>query len=216
MRIENTKSRQNFQAIHIASLKSHLNNKETPLEIYQLTKSDRDYLTHLTETIDFEKLMPSIDASHMKIWKNIFRISKSIAFNRWKTTLLCAHEGKPCGIMVYSTLPINTKLDTICTWPTKENKKVPNAGQTLFYMLFKNFLNTENRQIELNAITNGPFDAVSKYMKLGFKQYGGENNTLLMRAKRNDIHETFKRLNTFIKETPSEPPEEINLFEKLT
>ncbi len=60
------------------------------------------------------------------------------------------------------------KINTICAWPVEPDKKVPYAGKTLFSVLFRDFLQNDYMYIDLDAITNGPFNAVAKYMSLWF------------------------------------------------
>ena len=65
------------------------------------------------------------------------------------------------------------------------------------------------------SILHGPFDTVSKYTRLGFKQVGGENWLVAMRTNRETTEKTMKHLNNIINTTQKNNNKEINLLDTL-
>lgn len=103
----------------------------------------------------------------------------------------------------------------MCTWPTEFGKKVKFAGQTLFYQLFKDFEQIKGKRIKLEAITNGPFDTVSKYEKLGFKKTSNMHPTKVeMETTAPKVKDTLKSLNNNINYEEVEP-EKVHLTSEL-
>ncbi len=81
--------------------------------------------------------------------------------------------------------------------------------------MFTDFLGSKANILSLDAILNGPFDTVSKYSRLGFKQVGGENWLVAMRTNRDTTEKTMKHLNNIINTTPTNSNKELNLLETL-
>ena len=148
-----------------------------------------------------------------EIWREIFNITITDAKNSQNTSLLAVFQNKAVAILNYTENNSKYKVKSVCSWPAKRDKKVPYAGKTLFAVLFKHFLQNNGKYIDIDAITNGPFNAVGKYMSLGFKQRGGENYILAMRAENENIAKTVKSLDEFIKITPVSENKEVSLFE---
>lgn len=216
MRISETKNyKQNFTAYNIANTKNILNNIETNLKIYELTPNDSKFLKELRESVNLEKLMPELDKNKHNVWQQIFNIAVSQASNSSKKGLLAAYNNKPCGIMAYTPNNSKYKIETICTWPVEPQKKVPFTGKTLFDILFMDFLKSKANFIDLDAVTNGPFNAISKYMSLGFKQRGGENNITAMRINRENVLKTVEEFNNIIKIIFKKTQNEIDLSQTL-
>ena len=90
------------------------------------------------------------------------------------------------------------------------------AGQTLFKQIFEDFKNSNANIINLTAITDGPFSTVSKYMRLGLKQTGSEDNLVTMRTNREAITKTLEKLNENIKTTQISDGKDENLFDVLS
>ena len=81
--------------------------------------------------------------------------------------------------------------------------------------MFTDFLKSKANIIDLTAILNGPFDTVSKYSKLGFKQIGGENWLIAMRTNRDTTQRTVKHLDDIINTTQKDKNLDINLLNIL-
>ena len=214
MKIQNKQIyQQNFQALHIAETKNYIKNVETPISIYHLGENDRNYLYNLKKTIKFKDLMPKLPECLIEVWQGIFNVAITQSLNTKKVGFIEFYNKKPCGLMVYTPENFRYKLDAISTWPTEPEKRVPFAGKTLFKIMFEDFLKTDAKFIDLDAVTNGPFNAVSKYMSLGFKQRGGENCIIAMRTGRDNVRETSSALEKFIRIRMLQNTEDIPLSE---
>ena len=104
------------------------------------------------------------------------------------------------------------EITRVCTWPVKKCEKVPLAGKTLFKTAFEDFLKSNARTIEIDAIKNGPYDTVSKYEQLGFIQTDVLPTKVKMELSSQKAEESFKKLSERIDYELAEP-ERVNLFE---
>lgn len=204
-----------FGALHLASTKNILNGTETSIDIYQLEAKDSQFIKSLRSTVKLDKLMPQIPEQKSETWRWIKDMVFYEVFDKKKTGLAAYVNGKPCGLMAYTHNASNYHVNTVCTWPTEPEKKVPFAGKTLFKVLFEDFLKSKAKYIDLNAVTFGPFDAVAKYMSLGFKPLETKNGFTQMSITRNAVENSLKNLNTLIKNQPIEELAEVDLS-KLT
>lgn len=218
MQINNhTPQKINFQAIHIANCKNIIKNTETNIKLYSLdAKNDRPFLIRLPGAINMKNLMPDMTDYAYGRWHDMLQFAVMGALEQDKKTLIAATDNKPCGIAVF--LPGKNKfhLDCICTWPVEFGKKVTLAGSTLFKQLFEIFIQSKADKIKLEAITNGPFDNVSKYKKLGFIDLGWMNDhEIVMETNVPRVKSTLQRLNDliFTEEIKNSPKE--NLLETL-
>ena len=205
-----------FGAIKIAETKNYLKRIETPIIVYELTQKDIAFLNHLKK-LKMKELMPGANLfDYMyEIWQEIFNIAVEQAKSKSHVSLLGVFNNRPCSILNFSKQKGEYKINTICSWPAESDKKVTFAGKTLFSILFKDFLKNNGTHIDIDAVTNAPFNGVSKYMSLGFRQRGGENYILAMRAEKDSIEKTSKILDEFIKIVPFYETEEINLLDIL-
>ena len=204
-----------FGAIKIADTKNYIKNIETPISVYFLTEKDTAFLNQLKKIINMKNLMSGLPENMYNIWQEIFNLSITQAKNSSNVTLMGFFRNKPCSIVNYTKEKKSYKIYTICSWPVERDKKVPYAGKTLFSLLFRDFLQNDYKYIDLDAITNGPFSAVSKYMSLGFKQRGGENYILSMRAGKENVLRALHSLDSFMTITPCTSFKEVNLLEKI-
>ncbi len=206
-----------FNGIHIANSTNCIKNTETSIDLYLITHKDKSFLKKLRETIQTAKLMPDkhITKPEFDRWQEMLDVAVDKAFSTERKCFIAAKNNKPCGIITYHTGKNKYYLDCICTWPIEIGKKVTLAGQTLFKQMFTDFLNSKANFIDLTAILNGPFDTVSKYTRLGFKQTGGENWLVAMRINRNTTERTMKHLNDIINTTNISNSDDVNLLEKL-
>ena len=211
MKISNLNNSPNFRAYHIANTRNFVNNISNEIKIFELTQDDKPFLHRLQQNTDLEKMMPNINKNELEVWKNIFNIAVQQAGSKNKNGLLACFNNTPCGILTYTIKPQSFKIDTICSIPTEIGKKIPYTGKTLFSILFREFLESKAAVIDLDAITNGPFNAVAKYMQLGFKQRGGENGIVAMRINRDAVVNSFLQLNKIITNEMINPPTEIPL-----
>ena len=217
MQITKTPQKIDFQAIRIANSKNIIKNVETNLKVYELcAKNDKPFLIRLPGKINTKNLMPDMTDYAYERWNEMLRFAVDSSLENDRKTLLAVKDDKPCGIAVF--LPGKNKfhLDCICTWPVEFGKKVTLAGTTLFKHMFEIFIQSKADKIKLEAITNGPFDNVSKYKKLGFIDLGWMNDhEIVMETNVPRVKSTLQRLNDliFTEEIKNSPKE--NLLETL-
>ena len=206
-----------FTGIHIANSTNYIKNAETNIDLYQITRNDRAFLQKLRNTIKMNELMPDakITKSEFDRWQEMLNVALDKALNTDRKCFIAAKDNKPCGIITFHTGKNKYHLDCICTWPVEAGKKVVLAGQTLFKQMFTDFLGSKANILSLDAILNGPFDTVSKYSRLGFKQVGGENWLVAMRTNRETTEKTMKHLNNIINTTSANNDKDLNLLETL-
>jgi len=202
---------QTFGALHKFNKQINFNNIETSIDIYKIQVQDFEFIENLKKSINLKALMPKMNESHLNVWNSILQQAFTKGSRKAGTTYLAAVNNKPCGIMTFKEEKNCLFLDTICTWPVEKEKRAPFAGKALMQTMFQDFMQSKHNMIDLYAIKNGPFNAVSKYLSLGFKPRGGENDIEVMRAQKPDIVKTLAALEKFIKTTPVN--EEKNLFE---
>ena len=206
-----------FTGIHIANSTNYIKNAETNIDLYQITRNDRAFLQKLRNTIKMNELMPDakITKSEFDRWQEMLNVALDKALNTDRKCFIAAKDNKPCGIITFHPGKNKYHLDCICTWPVEAGKKVVLAGQTLFKQMFTDFLGSKANILSLDAILNGPFDTVSKYSRLGFKQVGGENWLVAMRTNRETTEKTMKHLNNIINTTSANNDKDFNLLETL-
>ena len=206
-----------FTGIHIANSVNCIKNIETSIDLYEITNKDRAFLKKLRESIKVRDLMPDvkIPKEGFDRWQEMLNLAIDKAENTGHKSFIAAKDNKPCGIITFKPDKRTFYLDCICTWPVEVGKKVTLAGQTLFKQMFSEFLKQKSNFIELTAILNGPFPVVHKYMRLGFKQVGGENFLVAMRTNQEQCKNTMKYLDDIIITSPADSSKDINLLEKL-
>ena len=212
MEIKNcTRHSPNFGAIYVANKQINFNNIKTSIDIYNLQPQDKSFIDNLKKTINLRDLMPDMDSCYLDNWQTILNIALKKVNTGKMTSYLSLNNNKPCGLINYQKEGNKLFLDTICTFPTEKEKRVPFAGKVLMQTLFEDCMKNGFGTIDLNALTNGPFNAVSKYLSLGFKIIGGEDSIHVMRARKPKIEESLNKLAEMIKTTTHN--EEKNLFE---
>lgn len=140
------------------------------LKLYKLTDSaDIRALKDFCKKTDFQKLMPGLKKNKTDRWHEMLEYAIENTENPGNVSYVESINNKICGIITYFPNP-TTIIDCICTIPVKTGEKVKLAGKTLFYQVFKDFLEYKGSRIKLAAITNGPYNTIKKYKELGFKE----------------------------------------------
>ena len=198
-----------FTALHVARVKNKIPDLQNIcIDIYKTTEEDINFINNLKKSTDLHKLMPEMRFTEADVWQELFNIAADKAkYNGY----VAFHNNKPCGLMKFTPSDSAYYLDIICTIPTDINKKIPNVGKSLMGIMFDEFAKSKAPRIELAAVTNAPFHAVSKYMRLGFKQTGGENGVGAMKLLKDSLPETLKKLKTYIRTEYLKNPKKINL-----
>lgn len=182
----------NFQANLVA--------KTANLNIYKLNcQNDINALKELYKKTDFKKLMPEISEKESARWREMFEYAIDNAQNSGNVTYVESFKNKICGIITYFP-DSTTVIDCICTIPIEVGQKVKLAGKTLFYQVFKDFIDFNGKKIKLSAIVNGPYNTINKYKDLGFKETTDITYTYTdMIANKYMVKEVFDGLKNLIK-----------------
>lgn len=206
MQISNQNYVPQFGAIHIANAGK--------LKLYKiLDNSDKNYLSILANEIETRELMPNLSKTDTDRWDEMLQYAVNHAYNKDNITYLETYNDKPCGIITFRLGKNLSILDCITTFPVEIGKKVQLAGKTLFYQVFKDFLGAKSKKLELEAITNGPFDTIKKYEELGLKKTSKVYPTkTVMDTNATKIKETLKKLDSIIDYEEIEP-QKVNLLD---
>lgn len=205
-----------FTGIHILNTKClSRDNKITRLKVFELTPDDKPFLRYMYNNLEIERLAPQIDSIKMEVWYTMLKEAIDLSGGQKYKSYLLARGKKPCGVMTFEPNSNKYEITRVCTWPVKKNEKVPLAGKTLFKTAFEEFLKSNANIINIDAIKNGPYDTVGKYMQLGFKPVGGGNFIEVMRTTRSAVTQTLQKLNSLITSKPTGKTENVNLFEEL-
>ena len=205
--INNNNSNTHFKALKVATTRTFAHNSPIDIDLYRLRKEDQKFIETLPQKIDFKKLFPKIEPKFQQRWKEVFNYALNKAELRDSISYAAVHDGKLCGIITYHNDMPPLYLDGICTIPTEKNKKVPFCGQTLMYQLFKDAKFLKSKEIFLDAITDGPFDVVKLYERLGFrKDYSdGRFGYVPMSCTAQKIQEQLKNFSKYIEYTGVTP-----------
>ncbi len=215
MQITN-KNNTSFTGIHILNTKClSRDNKITRLKVFELTPDDKPFLRYMYNNLEIERLAPQIDSIKMEVWYTMLKEAIDLSGGQKYKSYLLARGKKPCGVMTFEPNSHKYEITRVCTWPVKKNEKVPLAGKTLFKTAFEEFLKSNANIINIDAIKNGPYDTVGKYMQLGFKPVGGGNFIEVMRTTRSAVTQTLEKLNSLITSKPTGKTENVNLFDEL-
>lgn len=212
MQIKNYNSPQ-FTATHISTAKNIYKNTKTEIQIYSVNKKqDNQFLRHLERFVKIQNLMPNLEKHEYERWQEMLTYALQQAEKPDRITYIAATTEKPCGIITYLPGRKTFHIDCICTWPVEFGKKVKFAGQTLFNMVFHDFVNSKASNIKLEAITDGPYNTVKKYLNLGFTITGTQdNNKILMENNQNKVKKALNTLQNNIKIHPTKNTDNINL-----
>lgn len=184
-----------FQAYKVGTAKNFLNNKQTTIDIYKLTKSDKNFIDKLEKFINLSKLDINIKHDEKTRWQQILNYGFAKAKDFLNTiSYIAFSENKPCGLLVTYKDKNNLCLDCVSKFPLEENKDKNYIGKSLFYQLFKIAKENNYNNIFLQAVAHGPFDVTSKYKKIGFKEIGYTDCYVNMECNKNKINNILKEL----------------------
>ena len=198
-------------SINTTPFKANLVASAGKIKIYKLNQhSDIKALTKLNEKTHFDELMPQNTAQGNERWQEMLDYAIETAGYPGNVAYAASYKDKICGIISYFPRP-TTLIDCICTIPIETGKKVKLAGKTLFYQVFKDFMEYKGSRINLSAITNGPYNTVEKYKALRFQETTETTPTYVkMTANQYKIKETLKELSKIIPYR-EEKPVNVNL-----
>ena len=206
-RVQNNNYNTNFSAHIIAQCDK--------IQICKLTSpQDIIFLKKFSERTDFKKLMPELSQRESNRWHQILKYAIGYAEYPLSTTYLTITDNKLCGIITCFQNK-TTFINGICTIPTNIGQKVKFAGKTLFYQIFKDFIEHDGEQIELSAIVNGPYNVINKFKELGFKVTSDDIfNYVDMAVNKAAVITTMEKLKKII-QYKTLPNIEINLDDTI-
>lgn len=203
----------NIKGIPVANIK--VKGFDASYALYNINYKDKHFLDNLYKSLNLKKLMPHMAESYCTIWNeiinNAIKLSKSIS----KKSILETHNNIPCGILSYTDIENKYYLNYIATFPTEIGKRVPAAGQILFFEIFNRFIKSDKTNIELSALRQAPFNPISTYLELGFDMKGGNDYNELMRINKNRAAETLLEQKKYINYIQIQNPEYIDLNKHL-
>ncbi len=204
----------NFQAYKIARVTTEIKGRgKSDIDICILTREDRTFLDKLGKKVDYKKLFPKLSEVLQRRWQKVLDYCIACAHDPDNKTYVALHDGKPCGIMTY-TEGNSFYLEGLCAIPQEKNKKIPFTGDTLLFQLFKDAPDFGASDIQLKAVTDGPFNVVKKYESRGFKKNPSSVNYTEMRCNKHKIKEQLKEFPFNFDYTPLES-EKIKLDDTL-
>lgn len=183
------------------------------LNIYKLTPNDKAFTEYLSQNIKLDKLLPEMQNNDFKIYETVFNRGLLASGSIRKNSMLLACDDIPCGIMVNRLTEKAHFVDYICTWPLRQGEKAPFGAKTLFTQMYKDFLESGAKFIELYAIRYSSL--LSKYMEMGFRSNGGDNNVEDMCINRERAKIYLEKFNQNINLTQTNNAEDENLFDTL-
>lgn len=170
MKINSLTNSPNFCAIKVAKTKI-LECEPLSFDVYELYRGDRYFLQNFISNYDMQKMYPSLPSFENERWWHILKYCVTRAFSDENSSFLATYNNKPCGIMTFNQDEHNViNLEGMSSIPTEVDKKTPFVGKALFYQLFKYANEKDVKGISLNAVLDGPFDIINKYLNLGFKE----------------------------------------------
>jgi hypothetical protein len=207
----------NFKALKVATTQNTVGKVVTNIDLYQLEKSDKKFLSSLKKKIDIKKLFPKLDTLALDRWQHLFEYCINTfvdSFDDVNTTYLAVKGNKPCGILTYTDKGSEYYLDGICSIPIEVNKKENFVGQTLFLQFFKDFQHNNIKKATLSAVNDGPFNVVDKYKKLGFVKDMTTYPYSKMACNKYKVKDQIGNLSEVIKYSEVNP-EKVNLADIL-
>lgn len=215
MNIQSTNNNSlNFQAYKVANIKASAKNRlVSDFDIFQLERSDRVFLDKLQAKTKYKNLFPKLTDFLQRRWQKVFDYCIACAHDPDNRTYVAMQNGKPCSIMTY-TPESPYFLEGICSIPNEPNKKVPFAGSALLYQLFKDAVENNASGISLEAVTNGPYDVISKYESVGFTQEKDVDSRIKMNCRKYKVKEQLKEFQFQMEYTPLKS-EHVSLEEYL-
>ena len=211
----NTTFNPSFSAIKVAKTRNLTNNMLTEIDLYKLYRGDRPFLQKLAETVRYKKLLLDLSNDMQDRWQNILNYCITKAFKDENTSYIFVSLDKICGIMTYQKDYNVINLDGICSIPVRINERIKSLRKTMFYQLFKDAQELNMKGIHLNAITDGPFELISKYEELGFKPDKKPSRYISMFCNKHRISEQLQEFPYELEYTETGDTKHLNLVKFL-
>ena len=186
-----------FRAIPLAKY-GYLKDKGKEVVVYQIEKSDIEYIKHLLKNLNkFFKKYDVDNESAKQVIEEALNAGLAILTQKQhpkdKTRILMAfYNGEPSSILIGNALKTDkkgnfhyssrknhaqneTELDWLATW----NKKIPGEGQATVYEYFFTLLSDGFKQCFVRSEIPEKSSAVSFYTKMGFEKLSNKKRSIL-------------------------------------
>lgn len=204
----------NFGAIKVATATNYVKGMESPIDIYQLTKKDGEFIDFLEQSTDFHTIATNLRKDMQERWQKVFHYCIEEIKDGYNQNYVAIAKNKPCGILTYYANGSSSYLDGVCKIPTLE-ENIHLTGKTLILKFLKAAQSANSKTIHLDAVKDGPFDVISMYEKLGFKKvFHAQDNGKYqsMEINKFKLKEQIKELEKFIKYKEESNSDEVNLM----
>ena len=203
----------NHKGIPIADIK--INGGDACYKLFSVNHKDKTFLEKMYDSVDLRKLMPKMPDYYHVVWDEVLRNAVRLTHSSGTKSVLETYNNTPCGILNYKEVNNKYHVNYVATFPTDAGKRIPCAGQILFYELFNRFINSDKQFIRLSAIKISPFDPIIKYLRLGFKMRGGDNYCEIMGINRERALETLSKQKKFIEYKSIENTQFVDLNKEI-
>ena len=207
-----------FKALPLSNVKIITNGSEAArYTLYKAAHSDEPFLEEIAQRTNIMKRYTKLTGNEYQSWYDVMirGLYQSLDSNT-HTILLANSNNNPCGFLNYTEKPLKFEVNYVSTWPVIPNQRGIMAGKTLFYELFNIFKKgPERNSITLEALTDGAFSPVSKYLELGFKLLGGPNGKENMKISDAGVSISLDKFKSKILRTEIENSKDINLYDEL-
>ncbi len=159
-----------FKARKIAVARPVVDGIVREIEIYNVSKKDKDVIGEFIKRINLAQLLPSkTDAPNFNIWQEIIEMTGANIGNfKHQRVFLAVQDKKPCGLLL-STIQNKKQGEvvTFATWPIAAEQRVKKAGSALFTSFLNLAKQKKLQKVKLEPVLNGPTDAVGFYQAHG-------------------------------------------------
>lgn len=185
-----------FKAIPLAKY-GYLKEKGKEVIVYQIEKSDVEYIKHLLKNLNkfFNKYEVDNESAKQVIEEALNASLAILTKNRPddKTRILMAfYNNEPSSILIgnavkvdkkghlhYSSRKNHSKNETELDWLATWNKKIPGEGQATVYEYFFTLLNDGFKQCFVRSEIPEKSSAVNFYTRMGFEKLSNEKRSIL-------------------------------------
>lgn len=204
-----------FKARKIAVARPVVDGIKKQIDIYQLSKKDKDNVGKIVKNLNLAELLPSQkDAKNFNVWQNLIELTHDCIGNfSHQKIFLAVQDSKPCGILLATHNMKKGEVVSFATWPIDVEQRVKKAGSSLF-TTFLNLANQKKlKQIHLEPLLNGPTDSVGFYKAHGMR-FPDKYSSVMM-ASRDKIVETARKKSEELDYTTIKHPVKVNLASLL-
>ena len=161
--------RPQFKARKIAVARPIVDGIAKEIEIYNVSKKDKDIIEKIVQNLNLAKLLPSkVNAPNFNVWQNIIEATSDCIGNfGHQRIFLAVQDKKPCGLLLAMHNMKKAEVVTFATWPTAIEQKVKKAGSSLFTAFLNLAKQKKLKLVKLEPVINGPTDAVGFYRAHG-------------------------------------------------